>query len=386
MSQSDRLKATCTVTVDGFDVTNKLLPFLVSITIVDEAHAECHLELDDRQARLPIPPLLAPVTAELGWNNENHRVFEGVILDLEYGFDRKQGGRRMFIHADGANWLGKVKEPFSKHWGDDSQDGPKIPLKQILEESAKHAGARLKYISPQFNNVGWKYKAQQNESFVQFAEGLAKELGGAIFVLKEGNQAQFRHPMDAQGQAEVIWGDNLIEMRVRPFVARTAWGGGNQSYYDPKEGSWQTFAKKFGGMSEQPWAAASANQSPAGPAANKDEAEQQVGGMEDEQYPGDGHIVINGEPGIEAYQFISVQGVRPGIDGQYFVLRVEHKWSRQGFTTALEVHPDRHAPAGSSIADFSGTQPTWTLSDVQSQITGGDLPNPSNEPNVASGV
>ena len=141
MSQNNRLRAYCKVIFAGLDVTDKLEPFLVSISIVDEKYTECHLELDDRDGMLPIPGLLAPVEARIGWNNEEmKRAFIGQVMGIEYGFDRKQGGRRMFVHANGVNMFGKVKEPMDKHWGEESDKEAKIPLRQILSDSAQAAG------------------------------------------------------------------------------------------------------------------------------------------------------------------------------------------------------------------------------------------------------
>jgi uncharacterized protein len=351
MSQNQRLKAFCNVNFAGLDITDKLEPFLVSIAIVDEKYTECHLELDDRNGMLPIPGLLAPITASLGWNGEEmKRTFEGMVMGIEYGFDRKQGGRRMFVHANGVNMFSKVKEPQDRHWGDESDKEPKIPLRTVLSDAAKGGGVTLAYLSPQLEVKKYAYKAQQHESFLQFGESIAHELRGAIFGIKKVDKAYMRHPHDPTGKAMVTWGDNLIEMRIYPFSAKSSWSGGQQSHYDSSLASWVNKKQKSGGQGA-PGQAASATNSPPGPAANAGEAEQQIGGMEDENYPGNGHIVVNGEPSFEAYQDLTISGVRPGVDGDYIILRVEHKWSRQGYTTALEVLPNtssRSAPGKSS--------------------------------------
>ena len=365
MSQNSRIKAFCEVTFAGLPITDKLEPFLVSIAIVDEKYTECHLELDDRDAMLPIPGLLAPITASLGWNGEEmKRKFEGQIMGIEYGFDRKQGGRRMFVHANGVNMFGKVKEPMDKHWGEESDKEPKIPLRTVLSDSAKAAGVTLDYLSPQLEVKKYAYKAQQHESFLQFGESIAHELRGAIFGIKKQTKAYMRHPHDPTGKAQITWGDNLIEMRIYPFSAKSSWAGGQQSHYDSSMASWINKKQKSGGQGAA-GQAASATNSPPGPAANAGEAEQQIGGMEDENYPGNGHIVVNGEPSFEAYQDLTISGVRPGVDGDYIILRAEHKWSRQGYTTALEILPN------TSSKNAPGKSKAYSVHQA-----GGDVPGP----------
>src|SRR6516164_2965129 len=100
--QARRLKAACKIEIGGMDVTSKLEPFLVSLRVVCGVQMEdynAEVELDDRDGRLPIPPINSPVKISLGWENEAlGLVFDGVTHDVEHGFGRKQGGRRMWIN------------------------------------------------------------------------------------------------------------------------------------------------------------------------------------------------------------------------------------------------------------------------------------------------
>ena len=45
--------------------------------------------------------------------------------------------------------------------------------------------------------------------------------------------------------------------------------------------------------------------------------------------------MINGEPRAKANGFVLLTGVRPGVDGTYYLERVEHLYSRQGYVTWL---------------------------------------------------
>jgi len=99
--QGGRRRAHCKIVVDGKDVTNAFDPHLISVQVVDKEGAEtdtCSIELDDRDARLHIPPDDAPVSVSLGWHRENFPViFEGRVADVESGFGRSNGGRRLWI-------------------------------------------------------------------------------------------------------------------------------------------------------------------------------------------------------------------------------------------------------------------------------------------------
>ena len=70
IGQSQRFRAFVKVIVDGRDVTDRLDPYLVSVLVKDGGTWEAHIELDDRDARLDIPPFNAPLVVELGWTSE----------------------------------------------------------------------------------------------------------------------------------------------------------------------------------------------------------------------------------------------------------------------------------------------------------------------------
>jgi hypothetical protein len=98
--------------------------------------------------------------------------------------------------------------------------------------------------------------------------------------------------------------------------------------------------------------------------------------MEDQQYPGNGHIVVNGEPHILAYQNLRVAGVRPGVDGNYKVMRVEHRWSRQGYTTSIEVIPVRSGTEGNTEGPGNtDSNDSWSVfAEEAAQVPQGQTP------------
>jgi hypothetical protein len=101
-SQANRYRAQCQISVAGIDVTGNLDPFLISVRVYNGEPLTAEVELDDRDARIPIPPLGEDLVIALGWASEAmYVVFRGKIQDVEHGFDRKRGGRRMWVHGQG---------------------------------------------------------------------------------------------------------------------------------------------------------------------------------------------------------------------------------------------------------------------------------------------
>ena len=159
----------------------------------------------------------------------------------------------------------------------------------------------------------------------------------------------------SRGSCIARWGDNLIQLRVRPFASRSTWGGGAQQYYDPAKAVWgmaqQAFGKAFpfgggqGGGSDVMYSLPN-------PANNSQEASQDnAGSGERASYePGFGRILINGEPSAKWMGRVQVIGVRPGVDGQYIIYSAEHTAARgQGYITWLEDDLDAGASGSSNV-------------------------------------
>ena len=89
--QSSRLKAYCRVFIDGFEITDKLDPHLVSVRVIDGGpKSMIELEVDDRDGKLPLPKLGSLVTVTLGWQTGGP-VFTTLperIQDIECGVQR----------------------------------------------------------------------------------------------------------------------------------------------------------------------------------------------------------------------------------------------------------------------------------------------------------
>jgi hypothetical protein len=169
--QGPRRRSACKIIVHGMqDVTSRLAPYLISVQVIDSLegqHDECHIELDDRNAELQLPPDMVPLQVALGWagtgpdltdwgrmsltsrgtqgqgevqayidrlyTGERARqmefggpgmelVFSGSVSSVESGFGRRGGGRRVWIEGTSGNVMGQGKEGQRKSWGEGKPD------------------------------------------------------------------------------------------------------------------------------------------------------------------------------------------------------------------------------------------------------------------------
>lgn len=344
-----RKKVDCQIIVAGVNVTNRLMPFLISVTVMDKVDYsdECIIDLDDRDARLPLPALGDPVEVSLGWANEGLRVmFQGTVWEVG-SMGSRQSGRLMRVHALGPEWLGAGKSPIQLHDGEGEPPGGakgqsgNISFNDFMSKVADQSGLNT-MVSPSLGGKKRDYWSAFNESAYNFARRAAHEMGGVIKI--NGNTIAIMKPMhDVKDQPmpTVIaeWGRNLISWEIYPLVARPAWGETNSQFYNFAKAQWDKVGEGVMGGRGLPFGLAdSVNMLPQ-PAPNAS-----VGGEMNEgestnsqAKAGSGHLVINGEPSARAQWNVQVIGVRPGVDGKYGIFEADHVYSREGYTTRLEL-------------------------------------------------
>lgn len=390
--QSSRLKAYCqiSITYDGnvIDVTNRLAPYLISVTVYDGGPLKCDIELDDRDAELPIPPLKSQVTVTLGWQGGTSRQWTFWINDIEHGFGRKQGGRRMWVHCSAENQqFTRMYTPMQDHLGEGappgSQIGTPINLGQWLSQVAGNAGCTA-LVHPTLAALTRDYWAQVNESAVHHFQRMAYELG-AMTRIENGNQFVFTmwgQPVneDPGGTFMITakWGVNLISWRVHPWYARTSWTGATQQYYDHLAAQYTQLDKQFGwpvpfGGGDEVFAL------PA-PAPNANVATQQ----NDQGYynasVGSSRIMINGEPDAAWGGYVQMVGARAGVDGLYHISEADHTYSRQGYVTTLFCETAASAPAAQNVGNLG--YPQGPPPSVPPQPPQPPSPQPAPDPNT----
>lgn len=382
--QSNRMRAAIKITIAGTDVTSKVDPHLISVRVMCGVHLEdyqCEIELDDRDGSLPIPPINSPLQVEMGWVNEGTvLVWDGVVQDIEHGFGRKQGGRRMWVHGIGASMLGDGKSPMNNHWGAGAppgkDEGTPVPISQPLEESAFEAGQTVS-VHPKFASITRDYWSQTGESYYHFGRRLAEE-HGALFRVIGGTRGQFTtQGQNVDGTAtpniSAVWGKNLIGWRVRPLSARPAWKNTKQNFFDIQQGQWKLMQKGLNLAAPAGFSQASF-QLPV-PAPNQGQAGNDNTGVEEGvgQAQGPGRIVVNGEPTAQGNCYVELSGARPGVDGTYWCPTAEHIYSRQGYITWLDVNAVQISGQGST-GGAGGAAPPYT--DHLAPQTPPTTPNP----------
>jgi hypothetical protein len=354
-TQTNRMKAYCEVLVDGVDVTLKMDPHLISVRIQDGNQYTCEIELDDRDGRLPLPFLQAKVEVRIGWANERmFKMFHGVIQSIEHGFGRKQGGRRMWIHAQGWNMVStRIKQPMDDNLGagakSGEKEGPKKGLDEWVQQIIKNAGGTVE-INPFFKKYKQDYWGMMSASPLHQITEEAKKFG-AMVQWSAGNKLDWEIPAQRGLTCRAVWRDNLIGWKLHPFTARNAYKGPMASFFNNKTGEWVKKMMDNVAGTTGPGAAAVAQTGAAGPAASETAAGNATQGGKDADEPGFGRIVINGEPAAQFNSLVSLEGARPGVDGVYLICVAEHIYSRQGYVTWLDVIPYKKAVGPSNVFD-----------------------------------
>ncbi len=354
--QAGRVRAFCVIKVGGVDITDRLMPYLLSVRVILRGLQTAEIEIDDRDARLPIPPVNTPIEIQMGWINERSGLlFRGKTMDLEYS-DARQGGRHMTVHAFGIDFTNGIKEPGSDNLGEGAPPGQNegVPhgLDEFIQQGAQLAGVTIDFMSPKAKEFIRDHWDRQNESFMQMVTRLCYS-HGLFPYWHDGNQLSIIAFDDSPLKIIAQVGNNLISLRVRPYVARGVYNADEQHYYDTISGQWKRI--KVGNNYDPQVDAVSGqigNALHPSPAASRIEAEDDAkgGAAQAGTNTGHGRICINGEPSALFACVVQVIGVRPGVDGNYRAIdAVEHIYSRQGYITWLDVRTDPYAAPSSNV-------------------------------------
>jgi Bacteriophage probable baseplate hub protein len=354
--QAARVRAFCVIKINGLDITDRIMPFLISVRIIHRPLLTAEIEIDDRKGWLPLPPVKADVEIQLGWVNERSGLlFNGKVWEVEYS-DARQGGRHMTVHVFGIDITNKIKEPGHDNLGEGAPPGQNegIPhsLQEWIQKEAGLAGVTVDYFSPktlQFQRDHWD---RNGESFMQLVTREC-ERHGLIPFWHDGHMLTIagfgESPITIIAQARI----NLISLRVRPYVSRGVWNADEQHYFDTLAGQWKRV--KVGmefDASVDAVSGAIANALHPAPAASRMEAQDDAAGGANLAMTNTGHgrICINGEPTARFLCHVQVVDVRPGVDGDYIAWdAVEHIYSRQGYITWLDVRTNPYAGASSNV-------------------------------------
>ena len=403
LHQGLRRRAHCQIILAGRDVTIDIEPFLISVQVIwtTRGVSKCVIELDDRDAKLAIPPEGSPISISLGWSPRGPfippvptpipagsdlqlpyegsmvDVFNGEVKSCESGFARRGGGRRLWVEGEVVDTTGPIKQPRASSWGEgekkdsDGGMGKGVQLGQVLQDVAKKAGLNAA-VSPSMSGIERDFW-HMNESPMHMFQRLADEVGGRVAYDGKGN-VEFTGLNETTGSThDAEWGVNLIAWRIKPFVPRPQYGSSKTNHFNIFGGQWLDTMQSIGGRT--PFGGATARFGLPHAAPNK-----QVGGQwnsgageASSSRRAEGWVLMNGEPSIQIRDRINIIGARPGVDGSWFVEEVEHQYSRRGFTTRVDV-----ADPNGLAAAFEGMG--WP----SRNIPGGEVNTPTSPPATSS--
>jgi len=321
------------VSIDGLDITERLRPILVDLSVTDKAGTvsdTATLLLADPGGRIVMPRRGARVAVELPWRGGLVPVFAGGVDDVRSKYDRG-AGLRMQIAAKGMDTRGGVKAPRERHWDD-------TDLATVLREAGEDAGVTVK-VHESLGAIRRAWWGMDGESLVAFGRRIARETG-TTFKFTGGREAVLAprsSGMSAGGKPlpsiVVRPGDNLLSLDIAPDHGRPRFSKVKARWYDLKEGRLRTETVETededGGEQTLPETAADADA--AGRAAGSEQAEA-------ERAKGGGRVEITGNPTATPEGAAEIAGVRRGVDGAYTIETVTHSLTRgRGFVTALDL-------------------------------------------------
>jgi phage protein D len=327
-------RTNCVINVDGQNVSSAILPRLIRLMISDKAGVSSDtvsIDLDDTGGAILLPRERAVIQVMLGSDDGGTAVvFRGVVDEVRSSGARS-GGLTLSISGKGFDTQGKPKEPQEKHWDD-------ADLGTVFAEAAQRGGIAGVRVDQELAQIMRPYWAMQGESFVHFAERIAREVGGTFKVSNDvAVLAKRNGGVSASGAALpsvlAARGVNLISWDISPVIGRPRYVKTKARWYDPKTATWKTeevevadpgavaeFAERFS-------------------ASDQDEAQRLAESRkaDSERGKGGGSITIDGSGMPQPEGLAILTGARPGIDGAYRIDAVDHEYSRSGWTTRLEV-------------------------------------------------
>lgn len=326
-------KAIPEIWIDGVNVTDRISPLLISLSVADKAGASsdsASIELDDTDGRAIMPGAdKAPITIKLGWEGEGvAEVFRGTVDDVRARGGR--GGRTLSIGAKGMDTRGKAKQGQRRHFDDET-------IEKALQETGREAGITVS-VDPSFASIKRAYIGLENESFVAFGERIAREVGGTFKIIGDrAILAKRNGGVNAAGAAlatvQAIWGENLHDYDIKPIKGRNAEKETVSRWYDAKAAAYKSTKAETGTEGAETTKYALHTE------ADEDRANEQATSAADEsdRRSGEGTVTIEGNIGAQPEGSCVVAKCRPGIDGTYRIEGVTHDYSRSGWVTRLEL-------------------------------------------------
>ncbi len=318
------MKPAFRITAAGRDVTATLQDRLLSLRVVDEDGLKADrltLRLDDRGARLEFPE--TDVTLDL-WLGADAKALGYVGQYKVDAVSGTVGPATMTINATAAGMTGSIRAPRSRAWED-------VTLARIAQKIAANAGL-IATVGPSLAAVHFPFLAQTAESDLHFLTRIARPLdatakpaGGRLVVAKRGDGVNAAgDPIDPVAMSPAAWSSaewELLEREVYKSV-EAEWGdvdGGATRSITLGSGEPARKLRHVYASEAEARRAAKAELELAGRAVFKLTA--QAAGY---------------WPSLFAGGQLDLSGLRPELNGNWQIMRVEHALEA-GLTTSIEA-------------------------------------------------
>lgn len=242
---------------------------------------------------------------------------------------------------------GKAKQGQRRHFDDET-------IEKALQETGREAGVTVA-VDPSFASITRDYIGLDNESFAEFGERIAREVGGTFKIVGDRAVLVKRNGgVNAAGAAlatvQAIWGENLHDYSITPIAGRWLEKSVRTRWYDPKAAEYKTTDAETGTEG------ASTVYEDTLTASNEQDAQRRATSLaaELDRESGKGTVTIEGNIGAQPEGSCVVAKCRPGIDGTYRIEGVTHDYSRSGWVTRLELGQ----PKGDAGMDKRGDKST----------------------------
>lgn len=332
-------RSSFTVSIGGQTVTDRIAPFLISLSVTDKAGSTsdvARILLDDAGGRFEIPAKGTPVSISLGTTARGVvEVFTGTVDTARSRGDRG-GGMTLEINAKGMDTTSGAKEPQESHYDDKS-------LGDVMGEAAKSAGLKGAKVHASLASISRPYWSQDGESLIAFGRRVAGEVGATFKVVGDEVVMVPRNAgLSASGKPlspiTVARGVNLISWDVAPDSGRPVYSEFVARYFDDKEAKW--IERKVSADTAEGGSNAARRQRIMQSRADEGESDGAAGAesKDADRDKGGGTLTIDGDPRVFAEAPVILSGLRPQVDGEYTAETVEHSLSRTtGFVTKIDV-------------------------------------------------
>lgn len=322
--------------INDRDVSRDVAPLLHRLSVRDVAGAyldTAEIQLDDTGGQFAMPSLGASsLRVELRGSRDTGTglVFTGTIDGVRSEGGRSSG-RLLTVSAKSADLLGPIKERQERHFD-------QVSIGDAFTTAARSVGLTA-HIDQSLAALHREYLAMENESFLSFGQRLAQEIG-ATFKVAGGRAMLLKRSGGVTASGRELpailaeYGQNLFDWSIEPICARSRHARTAVRHYDQGAAGWQTQGADTGVRG------GTAALVGLHPAADADEAGVIAESLAGEvsRRAGGGEVLIDGNTSARPEAVCRLIGARPGIDGEYRIVSVEHTLDRSsGFTTRLEL-------------------------------------------------